>query len=112
MRGRCWLLLSLVLLLRLGCHLYPGDLIKQGLVSRTGPEGDTDAQVQGHSSSARVTGSRCFAGGGICENVRHTGKAALAASSLGTSGLRDSTSQLTSHPLEAQSGSGCTKLGG
>lgn len=42
----------------------------------------------------------------------HTGKAALAASSPGTSGLGDSTSQLTSHPLEAQSGSRCTKLGG
>ena len=32
--------------------------------------------------------------------------------SSGTSGLRDSTSQLTSHPLEAQSGSRCTKLRG
>lgn len=32
--------------------------------------------------------------------------------SPGTSGFRDSTSQLTSHPLEAQSGSRCTKLRG
>ena len=96
------------MLLRPGCHQSPGDINKQVLVSRmgVGPESDTDAQVQGHSLGARVMRSQCFADGDVCENEWHTGY------SPGTSGLRNSTSQLTSHPLEAQSGSRCTKLRG
>ena len=96
------------MLLRPGCHQSPGDINKQVLVSRmgVGPESDTDAQVQGHSLGARVMRSQCFADGDVCENEWHTGY------SPGTLGLRNSTSQLTSHPLEAQSGSRCTKLRG
>ena len=67
-----------------------------------GPEGDADAQVQGHSLGAKVRGFQVFAGCGIVKMfVWYTGKAALAASSPGISGLRESASQLTSHPLEA-----------